>query len=163
LAKQLNPSPLTIEDGYTRLDTILYTENVQSFERYVYQYPAISAWILDSNQANKTASKIVLTFESDGSLVSRETYGLQCDTIIMSYQVFYDQLQRIIEEKSFTSASWQRAFGIEPVTSSIPPPPVDMYQSTFYEYYDSGIIKCVKKVYQNESYASCEETFLEYY
>lgn len=163
LAKRVNPSPLTVEDGYTRLDTVFYSEDMQDFVQYVYHYTESGTMQFLGSREDSAKQKIVLTFDKTGSLVSRETYISQHDTIISSYQVTYDQTGRIIQEISFTSATWQRQFGFEPMMSSIPPPPADKHQSTTYEYYENGIQKCVKKTFQKGSHSSCEETFVEYY
>jgi hypothetical protein len=162
-AKRATLSPAAIANGYTRLDTVFYSEDMQNFVQYVYHYTESGTMQFLGSSEDSATQKIVLTFDTNGSLVSRETYISQHDTIISSYQVSYDQVGRIIQEISFTSASWQRQFGFEPVMSSMPPPPVDKHQTTTYSYYESGIPKCVKKTFQNGSHSSCEETFVEYY
>ncbi len=162
-AKRATLSPDAIADGYTRLDTVFYSENTQDFVKYIYHYAESPVMPFLGSSGDSATQKVVLTFDKNGSLVSRETFTSQHDTIISSYQISYDQSGRIVQEISFTSATWQTQFGFEPVMSSIPPPPVDKHQSTTYSYYENGIPKCVKKTYQKGSHSSCEETFVEYY
>ncbi len=161
--KRATLSPDAIADGYTRLDTVFYSENTQDFVKYIYHYTESPVMQFLGSSGDSATQKNVLTFGKNGSLVSRETFTSQDDIIISSYQVNYDQAGRIIQEISFTSASWQRQFGYEPVMSSIPPPPVDRHQRTTYSYYENGILKCIKRTYQEDSHSSCEETFIEYY
>ncbi|MBK6525050.1 MAG: hypothetical protein IPG07_05520 [Crocinitomicaceae bacterium] len=186
LEKRVNHSPDVILNGYTSVDTFFYLgnhpapaiaisgstildslyydrERFPDYFRYTYHYTESGTMQFLGSSGDSATQKIVLTFDTNGSLVSRETYISQHDTIISSYQVSYDQVGRIIQEISFTSANWQRQFSFEPVMSSIPPPPVDKHQTTTYSYYESGIPKCVKKTFQNGSHSSCEETFVEYY